>query len=71
VADNVWVAAASSELHPRSLETAVARTAIKERLRDATERAGDLGVFGVPTVVVGSEVFWGDDQLGRAAQAAA
>lgn len=71
VADNVWVAAASSELHPRSLETAVARPAIKERLRGATDRAGDLGVFGVPTVAVGSDVFWGDDQLERAAQAAA
>jgi len=68
--DNVWIAAASSELHPRSLETAVARDAIKSRLREATDRAGDSGVLGVPAVLVGGEVFWGDDQLDDAARAA-
>jgi 2-hydroxychromene-2-carboxylate isomerase len=69
--DNVFLAAASSELHPRALETAVARDAIKDRLREATDRAGDLGVIGVPSVVVGAEVFWGDDRLEDAAEAAA
>ena len=71
VPDNVYIAAASSELHPRSLEAAITRGAIKERLRAATERAGDEGVFGVPSVVVGDEVFWGDDRLTEAARAAA
>ena len=69
--DNVFIAAASAELHPRSLETQVARAAIKDRLRAATDHAGDLGVFGVPSVVVGDEVFWGDDRLADAAAAAA
>ena len=69
--DNVFIAAASSELHPRSIQTAIARDAIKQRLREATDHAGDLGVFGVPAVVVGDEVFWGDDQLEAAAAAAA
>ena len=68
--DNVFIAAASSELHPRSLQTAIARDAIKARLREATEHAGDLGVVGVPAVVVGEQIFWGDDQLERAAAAA-
>jgi 2-hydroxychromene-2-carboxylate isomerase len=67
--DNVLVAAASSELHPRALQTAVARDAIKQRLREVTERAGDEGVIGVPSVVVGEEVFWGDDRLEDAAEA--
>jgi 2-hydroxychromene-2-carboxylate isomerase len=67
--DNVLVAAASSELHPRALETAVARDAIKQRLREVTERAGDQGVIGVPSVVVGERVFWGDDRLEDAAAA--
>jgi 2-hydroxychromene-2-carboxylate isomerase len=67
--DNVLVAAASSELHPRALEAAVARDAIKQRLREVTERAGDLGVIGVPSVVVGERVFWGDDRLEEAAEA--
>ena len=69
--ENVFIAAASSELHPRSLEVATARDAIKARLREATDRAGDLGVIGVPTVVVGEQVFWGDDRLEEAAAAAA
>jgi 2-hydroxychromene-2-carboxylate isomerase len=69
--DNVFLAAASSELHPRSLEVAVNRQAIKDRLREATDRAGDLGVFGVPAVIADGEVFWGDDKLEEAARAAA
>lgn len=69
--DNVFLAAASSELHPRSLAVAIERDAIKLRLREATDRAGDLGVTGVPSVVVGGEVFWGDDRLEEAAAAAA
>jgi 2-hydroxychromene-2-carboxylate isomerase len=69
--DNVFIAAASSELHPRALETAVGRQAIKDRLREATDAAGEAGVFGVPSVVVGSEVFWGDDRLEDAAAASA
>ena len=67
--DNVFIAAASSELHPRSLEIAIGRDAIKQRLRAATEEAGDRGVRGVPAVVVGDEVFWGDDRLEQAAEA--
>jgi 2-hydroxychromene-2-carboxylate isomerase len=69
--DNVLLAAASSELHPHAVETAVARDAIKVRLREATERAGDLGVMGVPSVVVGDRVLWGDDRLEEAAAIAA
>jgi 2-hydroxychromene-2-carboxylate isomerase len=70
VPDNVFIAAASSELHPRALETAVASQGVKNELRAATDAAGDRGVFGVPSVVVGDEVFWGDDRLEEAAAAA-
>jgi 2-hydroxychromene-2-carboxylate isomerase len=68
--DNVLLAAAASELHPKALLAAVERDAIKGRLREATERAGDLGVVGVPSIVVGDEVFWGDDRLSEAAATA-
>jgi 2-hydroxychromene-2-carboxylate isomerase len=68
--ESVFLAAASSELHPRALEAAASRDAIKRRLREATDRAGDLGVTGVPSVVVDGEVFWGDDRLEQAAMAA-
>jgi 2-hydroxychromene-2-carboxylate isomerase len=69
--DNVVLAAAAAEIHPRALLAAVGRDSVKGALRDATEEAGDLGVQGVPSVVVGSEVFWGDDRLEDAAEAAA
>jgi 2-hydroxychromene-2-carboxylate isomerase len=68
--DNVLLAAAASELHPRALLAAVERDAIKTRLREATEEAGDRGVQGVPSLLVGREVFWGDDRLEEAAAAA-
>ena len=40
---------------------------VKERLRVQTDAARSLGVFGVPTVAVGEELFWGDDRLEVAA----
>jgi 2-hydroxychromene-2-carboxylate isomerase len=68
--DSVLVAAAAAEIHPRAVTAAVERDSVKSALRDATERAGDLGVRGVPSLVVGDEVFWGDDRLERAVEAA-
>jgi 2-hydroxychromene-2-carboxylate isomerase len=35
----------------------------KQRLREATEEAVANGVFGVPTVLVDGEIFWGTDGL--------
>jgi 2-hydroxychromene-2-carboxylate isomerase len=68
--DNVLLAAAASEMHPRAVTAAVERESVKGALREATERAGDLGVQGVPTIVVADEAYWGDDQLERAVEAA-
>jgi 2-hydroxychromene-2-carboxylate isomerase len=69
--DNVLIAAAACELHPRAVEKAVATQSVKRELIEATERAGNLGVQGVPAIVVEGEVFWGDDRLEEAAEAAA
>ena len=44
---------------------------VKDRLREHTDEALELGVIGVPTVVVDGTVFWGDDHLEDAAAAAA
>jgi 2-hydroxychromene-2-carboxylate isomerase len=41
--------------------------AAKERLKAVTDEAIAEGVYGVPTVTVGSEHFWGDDRLEAAA----
>ena len=35
----------------------------KARLRQQTRRAGELGIFGAPSFVVGGELFWGNDRL--------
>jgi 2-hydroxychromene-2-carboxylate isomerase len=69
--DNVLLAAAAAEIHPRALLAATERDSLKNALREATDRAGDLGVRGVPAVVVNRDVYWGDDRLEEAAAAAA
>lgn len=68
--DHVLLAAAAAELHPRAVTVSADRDSVKRALRDATERAGDLGVRGAPSVLVADEVFWGDDRLEDAAEAA-
>ncbi len=35
----------------------------KQRLRDHTQRAVELGIFGAPSFIVGGELFWGNDRL--------
>ncbi|MDX6604574.1 MAG: hypothetical protein QOF23_1083 [Solirubrobacterales bacterium] len=68
--DNVMIAGAACELHPRALLKAVGTDVVKTALREATDRAAALGVEGVPSVVVEEEVFWGDDRLEEAVEAA-
>lgn len=67
--DNVAIAAAACELHPNAIAKAAASDGVKDRLRLATERAGDLGVSGVPSLLVSEQVFWGDDRLEEAVEA--
>lgn len=69
-ADNVLIAAAACELHPNALLKAVETEHVKNALREATDRAAELGVSGVPSLVVGEEVFWGDDRVEEAVSAA-
>jgi 2-hydroxychromene-2-carboxylate isomerase len=70
IPENVLIAAAACELHPRALESAVKTQIVKDGLREATDAAAAAGVFGVPSVRVGEEVFWGDDRLEDAVAAA-
>ena len=69
IADNVFIAAAACELHPNAVLKGIESKGTKERLRRATAEAAERGVQGVPTVAVGSELFWGDDRLEEAAAA--
>lgn len=67
--DVVLGVAAAVDLSPDLVRQRVDDVDIKRRLRDVTAHAVRLGVTGVPSVVVGDEIFWGDDQLEHAAQA--
>ena len=57
-------------LDPEEVAQGAPRPEVKERLRTETDAAHALGVIGVPSVVVGDEVFWGDDRLEQAAATA-
>lgn len=69
-ADNVLIAAAACELHPNALLKAVQTESVKNALKEATAEAAELGVIGVPALVVGGEPFWGDDRVEEAIEAA-
>ena len=68
--DNVLLAAAACELHPKAVLKGIETTSIKDKLKHATGEAIERGVEGIPTVAVGDELFWGDDRIEEAAQAA-
>ena len=69
--DNVLIAAAACELHPNAVLKAIETQSVKDKLREATRDAYELGVRGVPTIAVGDELFYGDDRLEEAASALA
>jgi 2-hydroxychromene-2-carboxylate isomerase len=68
--DNVMIAGAACELHPRALLKAAGTDGVKGALREATDSAAEKGVIGVPSLLVGEEVFWGDDRVEEAVAAA-
>ena len=67
--DNVLIAAAACELHPKAVLKGIELQSTKDRLRAATDEAYERGVRGVPTVAVGDRLFYGDDRLEEAAAA--
>jgi 2-hydroxychromene-2-carboxylate isomerase len=63
---SVALAAQRSGLDPDAVLDATRDQAVKDALRANTDRALELGAFGVPTVVVDGDVIWGDDRLEEA-----
>jgi hypothetical protein len=45
----------------------IASQEVKDALRRNTDEAIARGVFGVPTLAIGEELFWGADATGMAA----
>jgi 2-hydroxychromene-2-carboxylate isomerase len=64
---SIALAAERSGLDPAEVLAATGDQTVKDELRANTDRALELGVFGVPTVIVDGAVFWGDDRLEEAA----
>jgi 2-hydroxychromene-2-carboxylate isomerase len=55
--------AASVGLAGDEIVAAAGQPEVKSRLREQTAAAVAAGVFGVPTMIVGRELFWGYDDL--------
>jgi 2-hydroxychromene-2-carboxylate isomerase len=66
VSDPAVVAQLAQELGVANPEQALADPAVKARLRQNTQWASERGVFGVPTLVIGEELFWGHDAIDMA-----
>jgi 2-hydroxychromene-2-carboxylate isomerase len=66
VSDPAVIAGLAAQLGVAEPQAALADPAIKQRLRDNTQWACSRGVFGVPTLVIGEELFWGHDAVDMA-----
>lgn len=66
VTDRVVIAELAATLGVADPEAALSEPRVKERLRANTDWAIGRGVFGVPTLVIGEEFFWGHDAMDMA-----
>jgi 2-hydroxychromene-2-carboxylate isomerase len=66
VSDPAVIGELARELDVADPERALSDPAVKQRLRENTDWAISLGVFGVPTLVIGKELFWGHDAFDMA-----
>lgn len=53
-------------LEPSRILARAADGTIRARLRHSTTMASERGLFGAPSFIVGSELFWGSDRLQQA-----
>jgi 2-hydroxychromene-2-carboxylate isomerase len=61
VGDPAVVADVARQVGVSDPQAVLADPGVKQRLRENTEWASARGVFGVPTLVIGDEFFWGHD----------
>lgn len=61
VSDAGVLASLATELGIADADQACRDPAVKQRLHDNTRWAIEQGIFGVPTFVIGPELFWGHD----------
>lgn len=61
VSDPAILAELGARLGLTDTAKAIARPEVKQRLRDNTDAAIARGIFGVPSLIVNGELFWGED----------
>lgn len=61
--DELRAIAGEVGLDGSALLAAVETQEVKDKLRGYTDQAIARGVFGAPALIVGSELFWGNDRL--------
>jgi 2-hydroxychromene-2-carboxylate isomerase len=66
VADATVIASLAAELGIKDPAVALAAPELKQKLRDNTNWAIERGVFGVPTLLIDDETFWGHDAFDMA-----
>jgi 2-hydroxychromene-2-carboxylate isomerase len=66
VTDNVLIAGAACEMHPRAIMRAVQTAGVRDELERATAEALAAGVHDVPAVRVGDDVIVGERRLEEA-----
>jgi 2-hydroxychromene-2-carboxylate isomerase len=55
------LAAIGAALGLSDTQAAIGRPEVKQKLRENTDAAIADGIFGVPSIILGDEVFWGED----------
>jgi 2-hydroxychromene-2-carboxylate isomerase len=70
IAANVLRSGSEVGIDADEMRSATEDPQIKLALREASDEAHGIGVFGVPTIAAAGELFWGDDRLEQAAAAA-
>lgn len=53
----------AAQLGIQDVQAAIAAPIVKQQLHDNTRLAIENGVFGVPTLMIGKETFWGHDAV--------
>jgi 2-hydroxychromene-2-carboxylate isomerase len=66
VSDPAVIADLAARLGVADPSAVLGDPAVKQRLRANTDWARELGIFGVPTLAIGAELFWGHDAFDMA-----
>jgi 2-hydroxychromene-2-carboxylate isomerase len=55
--------AASLDVDPDEFEAAAESESVRAELIDSTNRALQRGVFGVPSIGIENDIYWGKDRM--------